>query len=184
MSNRHIRLSRVISHALRHHPDQYGLTLDGSGWVALDDLVAAVARHSAEWRRLSAIDILEMMAAADKQRYEIRDGRIRARYGHSVAGRIENAPAVPPDRLYHGTTGAALARIRAEGLKPMRRQYVHLSPDVATATTVAKRRTPTPAIITVLAGCAHQAGVVFHCSNDLVWLAPEIAPRFLELPDG
>ena len=33
-----IQLSKTISHALRHAPEQYGLTLDSEGWVATQDL--------------------------------------------------------------------------------------------------------------------------------------------------
>ena len=33
------RLSRTISHALRHEPWVYGLELDTYGWVHMNDLV-------------------------------------------------------------------------------------------------------------------------------------------------
>jgi len=38
--------------------------------------------------------------------------------------------AVPPATLFHGTIARNLAKIRTEGLKPMNRRHVHLSPDV------------------------------------------------------
>jgi len=183
MSKRLIRLSRLLSHALRHRPAQYGLTLDGAGWVAIDDLVAAVAGKGTEWHALSVADIHDMMAAADKQRYEISGPRIRAVYGHSVSGRIEHIPANPPDTLYHGTTPASLAKIRVEGLKPMGRQYVHLSPDIPNAVAVANRRTGNPAIILIMAGRAHGDGIAFYRADERVWLAEEIAPKYLRLPD-
>jgi hypothetical protein len=37
-------------------------------------------------------------------------------------------PATPPAYLYHGTVAPALDAIRAEGLRPMSRHDVHLSP--------------------------------------------------------
>ena len=37
-------ISRVLSHALRHDPGYYGLTLDPEGWVDLKDMVAALRR--------------------------------------------------------------------------------------------------------------------------------------------
>src|SRR5947209_10411353 len=35
------RLSKTISHALRHKPADYGLTLDSEGWVPVPALLAA-----------------------------------------------------------------------------------------------------------------------------------------------
>ena len=37
-------ISRVLSHALRHDPGYYGLTLDPEGWVDLKDMVGALRR--------------------------------------------------------------------------------------------------------------------------------------------
>ena len=182
MTDRQTRLSRQIAHALRHTPERYTLTLDAEGWVALADLAAALTR--AGWRDLSEEELRALVAAPGKQRYEIAGDRIRALYGHSTADRIAKAAAVPPDRLYHGTTPEALPAIRRAGLKPMRRQYVHLSPDAASAEEVARRRTDDPVILTVLAKEAHAAGVLFHRGNESVWLADAIAPQYLRLPDG
>jgi RNA:NAD 2''-phosphotransferase len=36
------RLSRTLSHALRHDPRQYGLNMDMKGWVQLDELLNAL----------------------------------------------------------------------------------------------------------------------------------------------
>lgn len=183
MSDRFVQLSRMIAFALRHHPERFGLELDTDGWVGLDALVRSIARES-KWASLSRDDVFAMLAAAGKQRYEIRASNIRAIYGHSFAGKIEHAPAVPPDRLYHGTTSAALMGIRRNGLKPMRRQYVHLSLDAETAATVARRRKSTPVIMLVNAREAYESGVSFYHGSDQVWLAGEIAPHYLSLSDG
>jgi putative RNA 2'-phosphotransferase len=181
MSERFERLSRTIAHALRHRPERYGLELDKDGWTPLEALIAALTRDS-QWASLRADDIHAMMAAAGKQRYEIRGSHIRAIYGHSLEAKIGHTPAVPPDRLFHGTTGTALAGIRLHGLRPMRRQYVHLSMDTAAAAEVAARRTATPVIVTVDAGAAHRDGVAFYCGGGKVWLAGGVAEKYLAFP--
>jgi putative RNA 2'-phosphotransferase len=181
MSNRLVQLSRTIAHALRHHPERYGLELDEDGWVPLETLIKALAGN-ASWAALSADDIHAMMASASKQRYEIRDGQIRAIYGHSLTTKIKHAAATPPDRLYHGTAPGAVTKIRREGLKAMRRQYVHLSAGTAAAATVARRRTATPVIITVHAKEAHADGILFHYCSPQVWLTEEIAAAYLAFP--
>jgi putative RNA 2'-phosphotransferase len=176
-----VRLSRTIAHALRHHPERYDLELDGDGWMPLERLLMGFARD-AQWSGLSTDDIHAMMAAAGKQRYEILDGQIRAVYGHSLPSKIKHPAAEPPDHLYHGTARGAAAKIRHEGLKPMRRQYVHLSTDTATAAMVAGRRTENPVVITVRAREAHRHGIVFHICNPQVWLAEKVGAAYLTFP--
>lgn len=174
-----VRLSRTISHALRHKPEQYGLMLDDEGWVDVRDLLAALAERRREWQRLSEADLRAMMAQSDKQRFELHDGRIRAFYGHSVPQKVERVPATPPAVLFHGTTPQAAAIIRAGGLRPMRRQFVHLSADEATALQVGRRRTASPVLLTIDAERARQHGVAFYLGNDMVWLADAIPPEFI-----
>ena len=80
-----VRLSKTIAHALRHKPEDYGLTLDAEGWVAVDDLLAALQKRFGARRAVSRADIETIMTESEKQRFEIRDSRIRAFYGHSYA---------------------------------------------------------------------------------------------------
>ena len=42
-------LSKLVSHALRHEPEAYGLRLDKDGWVSLDTFIAAVRASSPRW---------------------------------------------------------------------------------------------------------------------------------------
>ena len=69
-------LSRVLSHALRHDPGHYGLELDPEGWVGLREVVAAL-RSRPGWEPVGVADIEETLAAASKQRHEIRDAQTR-----------------------------------------------------------------------------------------------------------
>ena len=89
-------------------------------------------------------------------------------------------PAEPPAYLYHGTVGHALDAIRADGLRPMNRHHVHLSPDRETAVRVGARR-GTPVVLAVDAGTMHRAGHLFHVSANGVWLTDSVPPEFLRL---
>ena len=62
---------------------------------------------------------------------------------------ISKEPVIPPDILYHGTTHKALDAIMNDGLKPMGRQYVHLSGDTDTAIRGGRRRDNDPVILVV-----------------------------------
>lgn len=176
-------VSRVISHALRHEPGRYGLTLDPEGWVEIDDLLVGISRFRPALSGVTREVLAEIIATARKQRYEINGTKIRAFYGHSVAGHIERPATEPPPDLFHGTSPQAWEVIRREGLRPMDRQSVQLSTDRETAILVGRPKSPTPVILTVDARAANQAGVLFSLANKNIWLADFIEPRFIHTDD-
>jgi putative RNA 2'-phosphotransferase len=173
------RLSKTISRALRHAPEDFGLELDAEGWTPVAALLAALRPRRREWRELNEVDLETMIAQADKKRYEIRDGKIRAYYGHSIPDKIERPPAEPPPVLYHGTSPEKAQIILRDGLKSMSRQHVHLSSDQQTAQKVGLRHSPKPVILEINAADAHRAGVAFYVGNEDVWLSEAIPPAFI-----
>ncbi|HTV73967.1 MAG TPA: RNA 2'-phosphotransferase [Candidatus Acidoferrales bacterium] len=181
MARSYENLSRALSHALRHEPWLYELELDEEGWADVGATLAALRRESAAWSNLTEFDLAEMIHTSSKQRHELVNGRVRARYGHSLPGKLRRTPALPPPRLFHGTSPAAILKIREGGLLPMGRQYVHLSLDLETAVAVGRRKSNDPIIITVRAEDAWNAGVVFYEGNEKVWLADLVPPEFLDL---
>jgi putative RNA 2'-phosphotransferase len=172
-------LSRTVSHALRHEPWLYELELDSEGWVSIETLLIALQHETKRWKNLSESDLAQMIASSDKQRHEISNGRIRALYGHSVPEKLQKTEAVPPEVLFHGTYPEAIAQIRQQGLKPMNRQYVHLSTDRETAQQVGQRKAAVPIILKIDALHAHKNGVKLYAGNTIVWLADEVLPEFI-----
>jgi putative RNA 2'-phosphotransferase len=178
-----VRLSKTISHALRHNPEGYGLRLDNEGWVPVEELLCALRQRHEAWRWVSVTDLDSMIAASERQRFELRAGKIRAFYGHSTVERVEKQSAIPPALLYHGTTPQAANAIQQEGLKPMKRQYVHLSTSEQTARVVALRRTTRPVLLHIIALEAHHQGILFYPGNQDIWLADAIPPPFLRFQE-
>lgn len=176
------RLSKAMSHALRHAPDQYGLVLNAEGWADVDALLEGLRARYPAWGMLTRDDLQRAMDAANKQRYELRGGRIRALYGHSASQPVTKSPAPPPEMLYHGTAAHTLDAIRQEGLRPMRRQYVHLSEDQAAAQQVGGRHSADVVILRVRAGEAYRQGTCFYHGNQQTWLADSVPPEFIEFP--
>lgn len=172
-------ISRQISHALRHDPWLYELEIDNEGWVPVKQLIAGLKNQSSEWRDLSQEKIVQVIESSDKRRFELLDGRIRALYGHSLPGRLKKVPAEPPAILNHGTTHSALRLIRTDGLKPMGRQYVHLSVDRDTALKVAKRKHGESAVLEIATLAAWKDGVRFYQGNNKVWLADHIPVMYI-----
>jgi putative RNA 2'-phosphotransferase len=173
------RLSKTLSYWLRHRPDAAALTLDAQGWTEVSAVLAALERQE------GACDLPRLLAVVDtndKQRFELSpDGlRIRARQGHSVDVSLDWPRRTPPAILYHGTVAAALSAILAEGLRPMRRHHVHLSPDAETARRVGARR-GRPVILSVRAGDLDAAGQPFFLTANGVWLTSAVPPGYLQV---
>ncbi|MEU5214768.1 RNA 2'-phosphotransferase [Streptomyces sp. NPDC020807] len=175
---RTVKVSKYLSKHLRHQPERIGLTLDAHGWTEIDTLLRSAADHGF---RITREELDHVVATNDKKRFAIEGTRIRASQGHTVRVDLDLPAAEPPAYLFHGTVAAALPAIRAEGLRPMARHHVHLSPDRETATRVGARR-GRPVVLSVDAGAMHRAGHVFHVSANGVWLADAVPPEFLRLP--
>jgi putative RNA 2'-phosphotransferase len=177
-----VRTSKRLSCVLRHRPASIGITLDAAGWVAVEELLPALAAHGL---RLSRADLDAVVAGNDKQRfaYDETGTRIRASQGHSVAVDLGYEAAAPPAELFHGTVDRFLPAILAEGLRPGRRHAVHLSPDVATARSVGRRR-GRPVVLRVDAAGLAAEGARFTRSANGVWLVDAVPPRRLTVVSG
>jgi|SRR5580692_6541479 putative RNA 2'-phosphotransferase len=178
-----VKLSKTVSHALRHEPWLYGLELDAEGWVDADELLSALAAADPAWAELQLADLSLMIGSSAKSRHELRGSRIRALYGHSTPERIVKQPEPPPARLFHGTSPLRLPAIQQLGLQAMARQYVHLAVTPQLAREVGRRKHPNPVILRVISDRAAHAGIPFYPGNDETWLADSIPPEFLEFPD-
>ncbi|MFJ3440315.1 RNA 2'-phosphotransferase [Streptomyces sp. NPDC086081] len=176
---RTVKVSKYLSKHLRHQPERIGIALDEAGWVEIDTLIAAAAAHGFGFTRE---ELDHVVATNDKRRFAVDGTRIRASQGHSIDVDLGLPPAEPPAWLYHGTVARHLDAIRAEGLRPMDRHAVHLSPDRETATRVGARR-GRPVVLTVDAGAMHRDGHVFHVSPNGVWLTETVPPRYLRFSE-
>ncbi len=173
-------LSKAVSYILRHAPWEYELELDDEGWVRLEDLLAGL-RTEPKFVSITTKDLVLMIEQSDKKRHELKDERIRALYGHSLPGKLVRERAVPPDILYHGSLRGFLDSILRLGLRPMNRQYVHLSVDVVTAKVVAARKGQDIMLLEIPARRMYDAGVPFYQGNEKVWLADAIPKEWLTL---
>ena len=63
------RTSKFLSLVLRHQPQTIGIKLDSSGWISIDELLAAINRHPNNIK-LDRNSLEEVVASNDKQRFE------------------------------------------------------------------------------------------------------------------
>ncbi|OKJ06607.1 RNA 2'-phosphotransferase [Kitasatospora sp. CB01950] len=178
MDEKHIvRTSKMLSRILRHDPGAIGVTLDAAGWVPVDALLAALARHN---RRLTRAQLDHVVATNNKRRFAYsEDGSaIRASQGHTVEVDLGLPATTPPDVLFHGTAERNLPYILAEGLRPMARQDVHLSADTGTAVKVGSRH-GRPVVLEVDAAVMAADGHEFRVSANGVWLTDAVPVQYL-----
>ncbi len=171
--------SVFLALVLRHKPDAAGITLDAHGWADVSALLSGMTAAGYPADR----SILEEIVRTDaKQRYAFNEDhtKIRANQGHSVAVDLELKPVNPPEYLWHGTASRFLESILREGLKPMSRQYVHLSPDTETAEKVGKRHGK-PVILQIAAQKMVQDGFRFYRAENGVWLTDTVPPQYMEV---
>jgi putative RNA 2'-phosphotransferase len=176
--NTTVRISKLLSFWLRHDPDAGNLVLDGEGWTPVEAVLNALAKAS---QPASPEALQHVVDTSEKKRFELSpDGaRLRARQGHSVEVQGDWVAAAPPELLFHGTVERFLPAIRQEGLRPMARHHVHLSPDLDTARQVGGRRGDA-VILRVQSGAMARAGHEFFRTGNDVWLTSAVPPAFLE----
>jgi putative RNA 2'-phosphotransferase len=179
MINENTIISKFLSYVLRHAPESIGIEFDQHGWVEIDTLLAAAKKHGHE---ISRETLNNVVSINDKQRFKISDDgtHIRASQGHSIEVELDLQPVIPPDFLYHGTVSKFLDAIQSEGLKKMKRQHVHLSADIQTATKVGSRR-GTPVILVINARKMFQDGCSFYLSDNNVWLTDAVPSKYISL---
>jgi len=171
-------VSKYMSYLLRHNPENLGM--DNEGFVRISDLLKTL-------RKRYSIDecfIREIVEESDRRRFQIIDDKIRAIYGHTIDVEIIS----PLDKrirfLYHGTTMQSASIILKEGLKPMKRRWVHLSATPEIAKDVGKRRIPKPTILVINASKARQEGIRFHKATNHVYLSEEVPSKFIKILDN
>ncbi|RKS74855.1 putative RNA 2'-phosphotransferase [Actinomadura pelletieri DSM 43383] len=172
---RTVRISKYLALHLRHRPERIGLTVDAEGWADVTELLEAAASHGFTFTRA---ELEHAVANNDKKRFELDGDRIRAVQGHSIPVELNLPPTPPPEFLYHGTVRRSLKSILRNGLKPMGRHAVHLSPDRATARRVGARR-GAPVVLTVQSGRMAADGHEFRVSSNEVWLVDSVPPEYL-----
>lgn len=171
-------ISKFISLILRHKPEVIGITLDKHGWANTQELIDGINKKTP-----FNISMLEDIVKTDnKQRYTFNEDKtkIRANQGHSVNVDVELQEIIPKKNLYHGTGERFVDSILKTGLKPMSRQYVHLSSDIKTATNVGTRHGK-PVIFEINVQQMLEDGFTFFISKNGVYLTKEVPKQYLKI---
>ncbi len=176
------KISKRLSFYLRHHPEKIGMELDEDGFSTIT--INELARRMG----ITRDTILKIVEKDEKGRFTIKDGRIRANYGHShPVGRKmwESIAPTPqeklPSILYHGTRLRFWNKIKHQGLISKSRQFVHLSTTLDWAFQVGRRMVQKPVILAIDVNCALKHGVKFWVVSQSTVLATEVPPNCISV---
>ena len=168
--------SKRLALWLRHKPElvcDISEVRDG-GWIPWSFIVKA---------GVSLNLLRKIVLDDDKGRYELDEERqwVRACQGHSFDVKMDyDIVTEAPNKLYHGTVERSISSIMKEGLRPMNRNHVHLSPNYETAIKVGSRR-GSPVILEIDTLGLIDSGVELFISKNGVYLCKSVAPEFIEV---
>lgn len=173
-----IKYSKYLSYLLRHRPEAANLSMDKQGWVSVVEIMHAMQQKDA---RFTYQTLEEVVRTNNKKRFAFNDDKtkIRAHQGHSINIDLALPECCPPDVLFHGTATHFLASIKKQGLKPQKRDHVHLSPDKETAYNVGIRHGQA-VILLVDSQAMYVAGHKFYHTENNVWLTAHVPPEYIQ----
>jgi putative RNA 2'-phosphotransferase len=175
------KLSHLMSYLLRHNPGIVGLKMDKEGWVEISELVEAIRNKwpKGNYSWVKQEHVLAVALLDPKGRYQVEANRVRTIYGHSRELGISIQYEVDNDSkvLYHGTALKNLEKIMREGIKPMKRKYVHLTTDPRDAYEAATRHGTNTAILTIDAECLRKNGYKVYIATERIRLAEYVPPH-------
>jgi putative RNA 2'-phosphotransferase len=185
MTNSHVDItskSRFLSYVLRHRPDTIGISINSQGWASVPELLTKAAA-AVEGTTITLNELKQIVAQNDKKRFVLSDDvtYIRAAQGNSIEVDLKLTVKAPPPIRYHGTVGKFMADILKQGLRPMTRHDVHLSPDKDAATQVAIRRGK-PVVLVIQTYPMVRDGFQFRVTSNEVWLISDVPPKYIKFP--
>lgn len=173
-------LQKTLAYILGRRPDEVGLILDESGFVKIGELCKALKEEG--WSYVSEKDIVEAVLTDAENRFELKEGKIRAKdvkgleYGHFEK-------VIPPKVLFLGVPKEGYLSALNKGLLPPKGQrYVYLFMERSLAERVAKRRHRDPVLLEVRALEASKAGSEFFKVFPLIFATPYVAKEYVKGP--
>ena len=167
--NNHIKESKRLAYLLRHS-DLPGY----NGWVKASVVLGDLG--------LSLQDLQQIVESDNKGRFEFSEDKssVRALYGHSIDVNLGLEPTIPPLVLYHGTAEKYIDSIMKEGLRPRKRNFVHLSETIDVAKQIGIRH-GSPIVLSIDTVAMLRAGYKFYKAQNGIWLTGDIPPKFLKV---
>lgn len=179
--NRNVELSKLMSWILRHGANKEALPIDtNTGFIDVDVML----KHREFISKRYTLDEIKSVVSNDrKQRFTLDiqpNGKIRikANQGHSMANvqitlnKIDDPSKIPI--AVHGTYYRFWEKIKAEGLKKMNRNHIHLTEHERFNSNTSGFRSNSQILIYIDVSKAMTDGIVFYRSENNVILTEGI----------
>ena len=160
--------SKRLAYLLRHSK-----LPNHKGWIKVDVVQNELG--------VLLLDIQKIVYEDTKGRFEFSEDKssVRALYGHSIDVNLGLEPTTPPPVLYYGTAEKYIDSIMKEGLRPRKRNFVHLSETMDMAKQVGTRH-GSPVVLSIDIEAMIRAGYKFYKAQNGIWLTGDIPPIFLK----
>lgn len=106
---------------------------------------------------------------------------IRAKHGHSIEAKASYVEDKEVKIPYHGTRADNLPNILREGLKPMRRLWVHLSPTLYDAYEVGKRHGGKTVVLEISVVRLREQGHRIYRAGKAIYITDHVPPKCIKV---
>ena len=165
------KLAKLLDYALGRNPDEFGLVLDGDGFVKIKELLKALHEEDG-WKFVRKAGIDEVLYSIAAPPVEVDEDRIRALKRENLEKR--GYAAEPPLLLYTCVRRRAYPYALKKGVNPMGRKHVVLSSDADLALRMGRRFDADPVLLTVNVDQAHDRGCMFLKASPRLFLCRHI----------
>jgi putative RNA 2'-phosphotransferase len=164
-------LAGILSYALGHRPDEFGLVPDSDGFVPVKRLLQAL-REEPEWSHVREGLLREVLVSEKRELFECRGPLIRAR-ARRFSLDLENPSSPPSGLVFSPIRRRAHPHVLEHGLEPRPDGPHILTADRDTAARIGRRTDPAPVILEIHVPSHGDGAVPLYAFGDL-FLAPEI----------
>lgn len=172
---------RTLTGILRHFPEKFDLEMDIKGWVNIDDIITNVKmkNHHARW--LKPEHIIAIAKTDDKGRYQMKMGKIRSTYGHSIEVSLDLPTDNIPESLYYPSSQEEAEILLETGIRHSDRAMVHLSDTRVSAREAGSHRIKDPVILRIDTSGAIDEGIVIQRAGKHVYISDFIPSEHLSM---
>jgi len=186
MSPRHLdQFGRVMAGVLRHFPDRFDLEMDKQGWLEASEFIDAVKSQRRHFHYLETKHLQAVVETDPKGRYQLKNGRLRATYAHTLDLELDLPTDKNPEHLYFACSKDDSTEYLEHGLYPGDRNMVHLSSTRLNALEAGRHIIGKPIVLLVDVRAAEGADCAIMKAGTTVYLVKELPGDFLKkLPDS
>ena len=186
MSPRHLdQFGRVMAGVLRHFPDRFDLEMDKQGWIEASEFIDAIKSQRRHFHYLETKHLQAVVETDPKGRYQLKNGRLRATYAHTLELELDLPTDTNPEHLYFACSQEDSTEYLEHGLYPGDRNMVHLSSTRLNALEAGRHIIGKPIVLLVDVRAAEEADCAIMKAGTTVYLVKELPGAFLKkLPDS